>query len=80
MKIKAGTSCYISCPGKDGTIRPITDGTGRSFFTADQEVEVENISCDNKNLIAVLTCANIIEDLVAGDDIQTIVWINKKNI
>ena len=80
MKIKAGTLCYISMPGKGNTIQPIFGETGKSFFSADQEVEVSDISCENKNLIAVFTKANIIEDLIAGEGIETIVWINKNNL
>ena len=80
MKIKAGTPCYISMPGKGNTIRPILDVTGKSFFSVDQEVEVSDISCENKNLIAVVAEANYIEDLIAGEGIETIVWINKNNL
>ena len=80
MKIKAGTPCYISVAGKGDKIKPIVDETGRSFFSIDQEVEVSDINCENKNLIAVFTKANIIEDLIASDGIETIVWINKNNL
>ena len=80
MKIKAGTLCYISMPGKGNTIRPVFDGTGKSFFSVEQEVEVVDIGCENKNLIAVYAKANDIEDLIAGEGIETVVWINKNNL
>ena len=54
--------------------------TGKSFFSADQEVKVSDINCENKNLIAVLVKANMIEYLIAGEGIETIVWINKNDL
>jgi len=80
MKIKEGTLCYISMPGNGGTIQPIFGETGKSFFSADQEVKVSDINCENKNLIAVLAKANMIENLIAGEGIETIVWINKDDL
>ena len=80
MKIKEGTLCYISMAGNGGTIQPIFGETGKSFFSADQEVKVSDINCENKNLIAVLAKANMIEYLIAGEGIETIVWINKNDL
>lgn len=80
MKIKEGTLCYVSMSGNGGIIQPIFGETGKSFFSADQEVKVRDINCEDRNLIAVLTKANIIENLIAEEDVETIVWISKDNL
>lgn len=78
MIVKKGTPCYISKNNKKGKIHPILDEYGVSFFSHDQEVEIKKTwKCSDKGLIAVLTAANCIEHLVAGENIKTIVWIEK---
>jgi len=77
MLIKAGTPCFISEYRKDKEYIPISSVHGETFFSIDQEVEVTDFKCRNKNLIAVLTQANSIETLVSHDEVKTIVWVNK---
>jgi len=80
MKIKAGTPCFISEKRKDNKIYPITDGGGKSHFSIDQEVEIKNWNCGNQNLVAVQIQANSVASIVAHDEIETIVWVNKFHI
>ena len=80
MIIKAGTLCYISDFKSKDKIVPLQTDTGESYFSVDQEVEIAEHKCNNKNLIAVVTQANSIENLVAQDHITTVVWVNKDNI
>ncbi|MBC8411969.1 MAG: hypothetical protein H8E12_25145 [Rhodobacteraceae bacterium] len=77
MLIKAGTPCLISECREDEEYAPISSVYGETFFSIDQEVEVTDFKCRNKNLIAVLTQANSIETLISHDEIKTIVWVNK---
>jgi hypothetical protein len=77
MLIKAGTPCFISDYKEDKKYTPVSSVYGETFFSIDQEVEVTDFKCRNKNLIAVLTQANSIETLVSHDEVKTIVWVNK---
>lgn len=77
MLIKAGTPCFISVYKEDKEYTPVSSVYGETFFSIDQEVEITDFKCRNKNLIAVLTQANSIETLVSHDEVKTIVWVNK---
>jgi|TARA_R110000751_G_scaffold260042_1_gene359362 hypothetical protein len=79
MLIKAGTPCLISeyRAAEDKEYIPVLSVHGETFFSIDQEVEVTDFECKNKNLIAVLAQANSIETLISHDEIKTVVWINK---
>ena len=77
MLVRAGTPCFISECKKDKEYTPVSSIYGETFFSTDQEVEITDFKCKNKNLIAVLTQANSIETLVSHDEVKTIVWINK---
>jgi hypothetical protein len=79
MLIKAGTPCFISDYTKEEKYTPVSTLFGETFFSIDQEVEVTEFRCENKNLIAVLTRANSIETLISHDEIKTIVWVNKQD-
>ena len=79
MKIKAGTPCYISKQNSGNKIYPILGEFGRSYFSVEQEIEIKkDLSCENKNLVAVLTKASAIKHLIAPEEIETIVWIDKR--
>lgn len=80
MIIKAGTPCYVTDFRKVDKYVPIFTDSGKTYFSIDQEVEVTNYKCKNKNFIAVLAKANSIENLVSHDEVKTIVWVNKNNI
>ena len=62
MKIKEGTLCYISMPGNGGIIQPIFGETGKSFFSADQEVKVSDINCDEIKTVVWINKHHFLKD------------------
>ena len=69
MTIKSGTPCFLSQRGHNNFIYPIFDETGLTHFKDDiEDYEVQAWVCGNKNLRAIIVCANQLDSVVCTTD------------
>lgn len=81
MKIRAGTTCFISKLGHNRFWYPVYDKAGMTEISEDVEnVKVKSWVCGINELVAVVVPALKIKDLYGDPTLNTIVWIDRKNL